>query len=156
MITDQSGVSAQRVEVLLRASRRALVVLCVAILWLGSTALAVALRPGSLLAIWPLRAPWLFPVAMIGAWGALRASMHWQCWRADAPEVAVIEQDELRRASLSRAQRWALIVVLVAQVPLGVALLHVPGPRAVLGMAGGTIALGMTTVIAAFLFLDRE
>ena len=68
----------------------------------------------------------------------------------------MIRQDEFRRVNLSRAQRAALIGVLILQIPLGLLFSHLPAMRAVIAMGVTTITLGMATVITLFLFFDRD
>jgi hypothetical protein len=80
-------------------------------------------------------------------------------WAPDAPEVKAAMQDEWRRTNMDRASRTALIVVLIAQWPLGIVfgfLAQLPPPRAALAMAAATITLGLATLITLFLFFNRE
>jgi hypothetical protein len=147
--------SSNDMDLLLRSSRRALVVVLFAILLLGATVVGMAFWPSSLLAEWPGRMPWLFPILMVFAVMALRASLGGRRWDSHSPEVRVMLHDEFRRANLSRAQRAALIAVLIAQAPLGLLFVHLPARQAVMGMAGTTITLGMAILITLFLFFDR-
>ena len=145
-----------RVEVILAASRRALSVLLMLFVFVGATAIAMALWPESWLGKWPLRFPLLFPIVVLLAFFCLRLGRGRSDVRADAPEVKVVLNDEFRRANLHRAQRIALVLVLVAQVPLGLLFLRVPAARAVIGMGGTTIALGVSAAILLFLLFERE
>src|SRR5206468_8934591 len=61
-----------RVEMLLRVNRRALAVLMLLIVFLGATAIAIALWPDIWLGEWPLRFPLLFPIAVLLAFFCLR------------------------------------------------------------------------------------
>jgi len=54
------------------------------------------------------------------------------------------------------AMRVAFIVVLIAQIPIGLLVAHLPSLRAVMAMAISTLTLGMATLIALFLFFSRE
>lgn len=145
-----------QMELFLRFSRRGLVVVLLAILLLGATVLGMAFWPNSALAEWPARMPWLFPILIVIAVVALRTSLRGRRWDSGSPEVKVIQQDEFRRANLSRAQRAAFVVVLVAQAPLGLLLVHLPTPQALTAMAGTTVTLGMATLITLFLFFNRD
>lgn len=64
--------------------------------------------------------------------------------------------DEFRRSNMLQAQRAAFIAVLLLQVPLALAVVHLPVKRALVAMAGSTITLGVSALISAFLYLDRE
>jgi hypothetical protein len=80
-------------------------------------------------------------------------------WDPPSPEAKAILNDELRQTSLNRASRAALIVVLIAQLPLGLVfgmLAQLPAARTAMAMAEATITLGMATLISLFLFFDRE
>ena len=145
-----------RVEMLLRMNRRALAVLSLLIVFLGATAMAMALWPDTWLGEWPLRFPLLFPIAVLLALSCLRFLGGGRDFRADAAEVKVVLNDDFRRANLLRAQRIALVLILMAQVPLGLLFMRVQTTRAVIGMGGTTIALGVSAVILLFLFFDRE
>lgn len=50
-----------------------------------------------------------------------------RAWDPNSREVKKLQQDEFRRINLSRAQRAALIVVLVLQIPIGLLFAHLPG-----------------------------
>ena len=145
-----------RVEMLLRVNRRALAVLLLLIVFLGATAVAMASWPDTWLGQWPLRFPLLFPIAVLLAFFCLRFFGGGRNFRPDAAEVKVVLNDDFRRANLLRAQRIALVLILSAQVPLGLLFMRVPTTRAVIGMGGTTIALGVSAVILLFLFFDRE
>lgn len=145
-----------RVEMLLRVNRRALGVVLLLIVFLGGTAMAMALWPDTWLGEWPLRFPLLFPIAVVMAFFCLRFFGGGRDFRADAAEVKVVLNDDFRQANLARAQRIALVLILIAQVPLGLLFMRVQTTRAVIGMGGTTIALGVSAVILLFLFFDRE
>lgn len=148
--------SQDRMELFLRASRRALFIVLLMILALGATVLGRALWPDSALATWPVRLPWLLPVPIVITGVAGRLLMRGRAWDPDGLEVKKIQQDEFRRMNLSRAQRAALIAVLGLQIPLGLLFAHLPAMRAVMAMGVATITLGMTTLITLFLFFDRD
>ena len=124
------------------------------VLVVAATLVAHVLRPGTLLADWPSKVPWLFPIAVAGVFLLLNRGK--RPLRPDHPDVRAMPGDEFRQANLARAQRLALIVVLVAQVPLGLLLSGPSAAAAVMAMALTTITLGMVTMIASFLFFDRE
>lgn len=145
-----------RTELLLRASRRGLWVVLGMVLLAGATVIAHEVRPGTILADWPSKAPWFIPVAGVFLVVLLNAPLRKHRWRAGAPEEQAILEDEFRQANLARAQRFALIVVLVAQVPLGLLFLDLTTEAAVMAMAVSSITLGMTALLAAFLYFDRE
>ena len=145
-----------RVEMFLRTSRRALGVVLLFIFILEATVIAAAFWPETWLGSWPMRFPLAFPILVLLAFMALRLTRDGLKLRADAPEAKVVLNDEFRRASFLRAQRLALILVLIAQVPLGLLFLRVPIARALLGMGGTTIAIGGGAVILLFLYFDRE
>jgi hypothetical protein len=145
-----------RVEMFLRTSRRALGVVLLLVFFLEATVIAMAFWPATWLAEWPMRFPLAFPILVWLAFMALRLTRDGRELRANAPEAKVVLNDEFRQANLLRAQRWAFILVLIAQLPLGLLFMRVPVARAVLGMGGTTIALGMSAVILLFLFFDRE
>jgi hypothetical protein len=145
-----------RGELLLRTSRRALVVLIGIVLLFAATLIAHALRPGTLLADWPSKVPWLIPIAIAAVFLLLNLPLGRRPFRPDDPDVRAMLSDEFRHANLARAQRLSLIVILVAQVPFGVLLSGLPAAAAVMVMAVATITLGMVTTIASFLFFDRE
>ncbi|MGE5112133.1 MAG: hypothetical protein ACM3JB_14820 [Acidobacteriaceae bacterium] len=148
--------SSARVEMFLRTSRRALVVVLLFVFILEATVIAVAFWPATWLAEWPMRFPLAFPIFVLLAFMALRLMRDGRELRANAPEAKVVLNDEFRQANLLRAQRWAFILILIAQLPLGLLFMRVPVTRAVLGMGGTTIALGMSAVILLLLFFDRE
>ncbi len=144
--------SANQIELLVRSSRRALITVLAMLLIAGATLLAHAIRPGSLLADWPSRAPWLIPVTIV-IFAAIAGSSR----RRTGEAITTVLGDELRQASLGRAQRLALIVTLAAQVPLTLlALTSTPTWSAVTIMAVTTVLAAMTTLIVSFLWFDRE
>lgn len=152
----RSAVSHDEMDLLLRASRRALATVLFMILAFGATVLGRTLWPDSVLAMWPSRLPWLLPVLTVLAVVAMRSMLHGRVWDPNSREVKMLQQDEFRRANLSRAQRATLIIVLVLQIPLGLLFAHLPATRAVTAMGLTTIMLGMVVLIALFLFFDRE
>jgi hypothetical protein len=148
--------SEDETDLLLRASRRALFLVLLLILALGATVLGRALWPDSVLATWPVRFPWLLPVLVVIMGVAGRLLMRGRTWDPKGLEMKKIQHDEFRQMNLSRAQRAALITVLVLQIPLGLLFAHLPGMRAVMAMGAATITLAMALLIALFLFFDRE
>lgn len=147
-----------RSESFVRFNRKSLIGLVVVTLALGGVGISAALSTqGSNAA----KVPWWFlPVllaVLVGAWNLVVGRR----WPADAPEVKVAMQDEWRRSNLDRASRLALVTVLIAQWPLGIALGLLTDPRLTLmritsAMAGATVTLGIVTVLVLFLRFDRE
>ena len=152
----KSESSHNETDLLLRASRRALFIVLLMILALGATVLGRALWPDSALATWPVRLPWLLPVLIVLTGVAGRLLMRGRAWDPKGLEMKKIQQDEFRQMNLSRAQRAALISVLVLQIPLGLLFAHLPAMRAVMAMGVTTVTLGMATLIMLFLFFDRD
>jgi hypothetical protein len=155
--TSQNNQSAaNNTDFLLRASRRGLFIVLLMILAFGATLLGAAVWPDSVLGTWPMRLPWLLPilVVMLGFGGRLLA--RGRAWDPNSLEVKQMEQDEFRRMNFSRAQRAALGLVLILQIPLGLLFAHLSGTRAVIAMGVSTITLGMVVLIALFLFFDRD
>jgi hypothetical protein len=152
----KSESSNNETDLLLCASRRALFIVLLMILALGATVLGRALWPESALATWPVRLPWLLPVLVVILGVAGRLLMRGRTWDPDGIEMKKVQQDEFRRMNISRAQRAALIAVLVLQIPLGMLFARLPAMRAVMAMGITTITLGMSILIALFLFFDRD
>jgi hypothetical protein len=145
-----------RSELYLRFSHRTMVVLFFLVVSLGAASLAMALRPDGAVSYLLAKAPWFVPVSIAVIFGALQRTLRGQRWNPDSPEAKAILQDEWRRTTLDRATRVALIVVLIAQLPLGLLLTPLPTLRAVMAMAVSTITLGIATVIGLFLFFGRD
>lgn len=149
--------SAARAELLLVMSRRGLFVVLAMVLLAGATVIAHAVRPGMLLADWPSKAPWLIPVAIVFIVVLFNAPFGKRPWRAGGVEERAILEDEFRQVNLARAQRVALFVILIAQVPLGLLLsTTTPTESALMAMAVSSITLGMAVLIASFLYFDRD
>ena len=146
-------------ESLVRFSRLSMSTLLVIVLVLGATTLAMTLWAESAASRFMAQASWVFPVATVILGIALRATLRGRRFDPRSPEAKAILNDELRQVSLNRASRAALIVVLIAQLPLGLLLgmlAQLPAARTALAMAEATITLGMATFISLFLFFDRE
>ena len=148
----------ERVERALRMSRRALVVVLIGVLTAAATLIGHALRPGSFLSDWPSKAPWLIPLAIVLFVASQAVTRRGYTSAAEAKDVmATVLEDEFRQANLSRAQRFALVVVLVAQIPLAaLSLSGLTTEAAVTVMAVTTVTLGMAALIVSFLVFDRE
>ena len=144
-----------RAEMLLRSSRRSLTIVLALVLLMAATVIAHVLRPGSLLADWASRMPWLLPVAIAGLFVFFIARLP-RPFRPDHPDVKRILNDEFRQANLARAQRAALVTVLVAQIPLAVLVSGLTVTSAVTIMAVATGTVAMTTLITSFLYFDRD
>jgi len=146
-------------ESLVRFSRRSMNTMLVIVLVLGATTLAMTLWAEGAASRFMSQAAWVVPVAIVILAAALRATLRGRRWDPRSPEAKAILNDELRQTSLNRASRAALIVVLVAQLPLGLLfgmLAQLSATRTALAMAEATITLGMATLISLFLFFDRE
>lgn len=146
-------------ESLVRFSRRSMGTLLGIVLVLGATTLAMTLWTEGAAARFMAHASSVVPVAIVLLAVALRATLRGRRFDPRSPEAKAILNDELRQTSLNRASRAALIVVLVAQLPLGLLfgmLAQLPAARTALAMAEATITLGMATLISLFLFFDRE
>ena len=143
---------ADRTELLLRASRRSLFVLLALILLMSATIIAHVLRPGSLLADWASRAPWLLPVAIVAIFAIVVAPLR---RRSGEAELKTLRDDEFRQASLARAQRAALVAAVVAQIPLAVLVSGLSAIAAVTIMGVGTVTVVMATLITSFLYFER-
>ena len=150
-----SSTQPDRAELLLRVSRRSLFVLLALVLLFAATIIAHVLRPGSLLADWASRAPWLLTFVVLGVILILNAPLR-RPFRAADPEMKQMLNDAFRQAQLARAQRAALVAVVLAQIPLAVLVSTVSTVAAVTVMGVGTVAVAMTTLIASFLFFDRD
>jgi len=147
--------SAERTELLLRISRRSLVVLLAIILLIAATLVAHVVRPGSLLADWGSRMAWLFPAVVFGLILVLNAPLG-PPLSHDAALKTAIRDDEFRQANLARAQRTALVAVLIAQIPVAIAASGLPTGAAVTIMGVGTVTVAAATLIASFLYFDRD
>lgn len=135
-----------------------MIALLVIVIVLGATVVALTLSPEGAVSRSTARGFWLIPVSIV-IFVALQTSLRGRRWTPDAPEVKAIMQDEWRQTNMARASRAALIVVLVAQWPLGLLfgfLLLLPPPRCASAMAASSITLGLATLIALFLLFDRE
>jgi hypothetical protein len=150
-MTPETDSPLHRAELLLRSSRRALFLVLAMVLLTAATLLAHALRPGTLLADWPSKAPWMIPVIIV----FFVASNAFGRRRPDKEQIRVLLEDEFRRANMARAQRLSLIVVLLLQAPLAIVLSGLTPIVAVTAMAEATITLGMVTLIVSFLVFDR-
>ena len=145
-------------ELFLRFSRRSMIAMLLVVGVLGSTGLSLMLSPRGAVGDPANLAWWLAPV-VIAALVAIGVSLGRRRWDPDSPEVSVIMQDEWRRTNMNRAFRGALIVILVAEWPLAVGLgmtTQIEPQRVAMAMAAATITLGLGTLIALFLFFDRE
>ncbi|HEX3158234.1 MAG TPA: hypothetical protein VHQ45_06930 [Gemmatimonadaceae bacterium] len=145
-----------RSERYLRFSHRSMVAVLVLMVMIGTVALVVALRPDGVISQWLPRVSVLVPVAIVLIAGALRATLGGDRWTPDAPEARAILQDEWRRMNMARASRAAFVVVLAAQVPLGLWLGMLPSPRGVMAMAVTTMTFGLAAFIALFLYFERS
>lgn len=146
-------------ETLVRFSRRSMAAMLVIVPSFGAMALAMTLWPEGAASGFMAHSAWVVPIAIVILAAALRGTLRGRPWDPRSAEAKAILNDELRQASLNRASRAALIVVLVAQLPLELLfgmLLQLSGSRTALAMAEATITLGMAAFLSFFLFFDRE
>lgn len=147
------GPTETRSEKYLRFSRRSMTVTLLVVLAVGGVCIAMA--------IWPAAPSWsravtpLWIVAVVLAAG-LQRTLGGDRWDPRSPEARAIADDEWRRNNMDRARRVAFVVVLAAQLPLGLLLAGLPSARALMAMAAATITLGVATLFALFLHLDRD
>jgi uncharacterized membrane protein len=141
-----------RSEKYLAFSRRSMTVLLLLVIAFGAVCFAMAFRPSS---AWP-RA--VVPLTLIMASIAigLQRTLGGERWDPRRPEVRAIVEDEWRRSNMERARRVAFAVVLIAQLPLGLVLSVLPSLQALMAMAAATITLGLATLLALFLYFDRD
>jgi len=145
-----------RSERYLRSSHRTMVALLILTIVLGGFCLAMALDLGDT-PRWMVQTGGVFYVAVVIGFTVLqKTTLRGERWDPKSPEVQAVLQDEWRRTNLDRAMRVAFIVVLIAQIPIGLLVAHLPSLRAVMAMAISTLTLGMATLIALFLFFSRE
>lgn len=142
-----------RSEKYLRFSRRSMTVLLLLVLAVGGTCVAMAFRPVS--PNWPQAMLPLWIVAVALAVG-LQRTLGGDRWDPRSSEARAIAEDEWRRNNMDRARRFAFLVVLGAQLPLGLLLAVLAPLQAVMAMAAATITLGLATLLALFLYFDRD
>lgn len=147
---------ASRSDLYLRFTRRSLIAVLTIILTLGIAGILIALRPDSAFSHVAERSSWMVTVGIVIAVVALQSALRGHRFTPDSPEVKAVMDDELRRASMDRARKFAFIVVLGAQMPMALLLAGRPSMHALLAMGVATITLGMTVLIALFLVFDRE
>lgn len=143
-------------ELFLRLYRQSMIVVLALFVAIGAIVLASALWPDGVLSRWLVQAPWLVPVVTAILVALQQTSLRRHRLSPDRPEFQAILRDEWRRTSMTRASRGALVAVLAAQVPLALLLIGLPTHRAVWGMAGVTITLGMAAQVGLFLLFDRK
>ena len=139
-------------------NRRGLLLVLAVVLLAAATLIAHAIRPGSFLSDWPSKVPWLVPIAIVLFATIYATTQRGRVSAAEAKEVMErVMEDEFRQTNLSRAQRFALFAVLLAQIPLlALSLSALTTAAAVTVMSVTTLTIGITTMIVAFLIFDRE
>ncbi len=142
-------------EALSQLSRRGLLLILAAIMMLGGTAAAMAVAPASLLARWPAEWPWLIPGATLAAFIVVRVSGG-RGWPRASQNGNRDQANELRQQRLARAHRAALILTLVAQIPLALMMNKADVQNAAMGMATTTITIGLAAMVTCFLVFDRN
>lgn len=148
MIADEN-----RTETYLRFSRRSVFLVLAMTLAAGSTFVATALWPDGAFSHWMGSAFAVMPVILATLF---LTAMRKRGFHPGAPEVKAVRDDEWRQANMDRALRVAFVVVLLAQLPLAVCFAHLPTTRALFGLGGSTMALGIAVLASAFLFYDRD
>jgi hypothetical protein len=144
-----------RAERYLRYSHHGMVVILVLVIAVGAAFVTVALYPDGMVARWMPRLALSVPIGIALIAGFLQWTLRGDRWNPTAPEARAVLNDEWRQVSLARAARWALVVVLAAQVPLALWLRALPAPRGVLAQAVATMTLGMAALVGLFLFFQR-
>lgn len=140
----------------LRYSHRNLVALLFLTILVGALFLYMAVGDASP-SRWLVRSGALLGVvAAIGLGALQRMTLRGDRWNPNVPEVQAVMQDEWRKTSMDRAMRVAFVVVLVAQIPIGLLVAGLPSLRAVMAMAVTTLTLGLATLVALYLFLSRQ
>jgi hypothetical protein len=150
-----NAAASPRAERYLRYSHRGMVVILVLVIAVGAAFLALALNPDGTVARLMPRLALSAPIAIALIAGALQWTLRGDRWDPAAPEARAVLDDEWRKVNLARAARWALGVVLSAQVPLALWLGGLPAPRGVLAQAVATMTLGIATLLGLFLFFQR-
>lgn len=144
-------------ELFLRFSGRSMAGLLVIVLLLGGSGLSLMLSPSH--ESFRVASNVALAAVAIVVLVALPMSIWRRRWLADSREVKVVMQDEWRRTNMDRASRGAFIVVLSAQYPLVLIfgfVMGLPAPRSAMAMMASTITLGLTTLVALFLYFNRE
>lgn len=147
------GAAESRSERYLQFSRRSMTVLLLMILAIGAVCIAMALWPGE--PAWGRAAVPLTLIMTVIAVG-LQRTLKGDRWDPRQPEVRAIVEDEFRQGNMNRARRVAFAVVLAAQLPLGLLLSGLPTFRALMAMAASSITVGLVTLLALFLYFDRD
>src|SRR4051812_9368846 len=101
-------------ETYLRFSRRSLIALFCLGLALGAFGLAVVLQPAGSLAHGLERAAWIIPIAIAIGVAVVQTTLRRSRWDPASAAAKAVLNDEFRQASLDRAARWTLTVVLLA------------------------------------------
>jgi len=149
-----------RSEIFVRFHRRNLIGLMVITLALGAVALALALYPAGMVSQQAQFFSWMLPLLIV-IFSRLVMTVGGRRIDPQSPELKAAVNDEWRRTNMLRAARTALIVVLVAQWPLGLAFGYLTDPhltalRIASAMAASTMVLGIVATIILFLYFDRE
>lgn len=145
----------ERTELVIRYGRRSLA-LCLA--WLGLLGACLGLQvfvPGGPITGMTNNLLKGLPIALPIAVAALQGSLKGKGFSTTDPDVQAVLKDEFRRANLNKAFRCAFFTVFVLQVPLGLAVWHLPTHVALSLMGGFTILLGVMALLGFFLFFDR-
>src|SRR5437016_1759801 len=116
-----------RSEIFVRFHRRNLIGVMVIALVLGGISLTLALSPKAVGL--PGNLPvWMLPILIVG-FSRLLMTVDGRRIDPQSPGVKAAIQDEWRRTNMLRAARFALIVVLLGQCPLGLAFAFLTGPQ---------------------------
>ncbi|HUP64340.1 MAG TPA: hypothetical protein VM557_03570 [Thermoanaerobaculia bacterium] len=144
-------------ELFLRFSRRSVIALLATVILLGGAALSLMLSPSR--AFFETASKVSLVAVAVALLVTILVALHRRRWPASSPAVQVVMDDEMRRASVLRASRAALITVLLAQYPLVLLFgffMELPAPRGAFAMGAATVTLGLITLLSLFLYFDRD
>ena len=145
-------------ELFLRFTRRSMFATLLIVLVMGTLSVMLAVSPHGPAARFLSQAPWFLPVAIILMIAVTHGSLRAGRWNAQSPEVKAVMGDEWRRTNMDRAMRITFVVILLAQVPLGLSFSFagLPPLRALMAMAASTITIALALLATLFLIFDRD
>jgi hypothetical protein len=98
----------------------------------------------------------IMPLFIVTLLGVHFITLRGRLWRPGAAEAQRVLRDEWTRRNWNRACRTGFFVVMWAQVPLAYFVTRLPPEPYVPAMAQLTMALGVTTFFASYLFHSRQ